>query len=77
MPRKQSEDTLYAKELGFTGKQAYRTIHSLGGASKMRSLSPEARAVLLAPLGMGNSQELHKGGLAARGMRRAKDIRSQ
>jgi len=77
MARPASEETIYARELGITGSSPYRTIRRLGGAEKLRALSPECRRILLAPMGHGDSLELHKGGLRARGMRRAKDIRLQ
>ena len=77
MPREKSDDRVYAASLGLTGKRANRIIQRLGGTEKLRALSPEARAVLLSPLGNGDSQELSRGGLRARGMMRAKDIRSQ
>jgi hypothetical protein len=75
--RKPSEDTIYARELGITGKKSRMVIRRLGGCEKLRALSPECRNILLAPMGHGNSLELHKGGLRARGMSRAKDIRLQ
>ena len=76
MARIASAETIYARELGITSKYGYRTIRRLGGCQKLRSLSPECRNILLAPLGNGNSLHLVDGGLRARGMRRAKDIRS-
>jgi len=75
--RKPSADTIYARELGITGRKPHMVIQRLGGCEKLRALSPECRAVLLAPLGNGNSLHLVDGGLRARGMRRAKDIRLQ
>lgn len=77
MGRTLSEDAVYALELGFTSKFAKRIVQRLGGAQKLRALSPEARNTLLSPLGYGNSIGIHKGGLRARGMKRAKDIRIQ
>ena len=77
MARIASAETIYARELGITSKYGYRIIRSLGGCEKLRALSSECRNVLLAPSGNGNSLELHKGGLRARGMLRAKDIRLQ
>ena len=75
--RPPSPDLVYARELGFTGKRCGLIVRRLGGCQKLRSLSPECRNILLAPLGNGNSLHLVDGGLRARGMRRAKDIRSQ
>ena len=77
MARHASEETIYARELGITGKKIHMVIRRLGGCDKLRSLSPECRNILLAPLGNGNSKDICKGGLRARGMRRAKDIRLQ
>jgi hypothetical protein len=77
MARIASAETIYARELGITGKKCHMVIRSLGGCEKLRALSPECRNILLAPMGHGHSLELHKGGLRARGMRRAKDIRLQ
>jgi len=77
MGRPRSEDAAYARELGITSRSSGRVVQRLGGAEKLRSLSPEARAVLLLPLGYGNSKAVHKGGLLARGMKRSKDIRIQ
>lgn len=49
--RKLSEDALYARELGIEStRYGKKTIRRLGGASKLRSLSPEARNLLLAHL---------------------------
>lgn len=49
MATKLSEDTIYGRELGITHiRNIARAIRRLGGASKLRSLSPEARNILLA-----------------------------
>ena len=77
MARPPSADLIYARELGITGRKSHMVIRRLGGCQKLRSLSPECRNILLAPLGNGNSLHLVDGGLRARGMRRAKDIRSR
>lgn len=55
----------YARELGITRKR----LHSLGGEAKLRALSDDARIVLLKPQNYGFSRTVHKGGLAARGMK--------
>lgn len=53
MPRKLSEDSIYASELGIDNRHnGKRLIKRLGGALKLRSLSPEARNILLARSGL-------------------------
>jgi hypothetical protein len=74
--RPTSEDTLYARSLGMTGSRAGEVIHRLGGAQKLRALSPEARNILLSPLGDGSRRKVSKGGMKALGMKsRVKGIR--
>jgi hypothetical protein len=61
--RPRSEDGLYAREMGVTK----RRVQLLGGAAKLRRLSPEVIGVLLAPHKRGDSRVVHQGGLKARG----------
>lgn len=61
--RPRSSEGVYARSIGLTPVRLRR----LGGEAKLRSLSPDALAVLLKPLGNGNSQQVHVGGLRARG----------
>ena len=73
MGKNESEDTVYGKSLGLTGTRISRVIRNLGGVKKLKSLSPEVRAVLLAPWNYGNSKQVKRGGLKALGMLKAKD----
>lgn len=54
----------YARELGIK----LRKLRSLGGEVKLRSLTPEALAILLAPQNYGSSRTVGDGGMKARGM---------
>lgn len=52
MGRVPSEDAVYAKELGIKDRlQGRRLVARLGGASKLRALSPEVRKLLLVGIG--------------------------
>ena len=64
------DDAAYARQHGLTKRQVRR----LGGAEKLRSLTPDALAVLLKPLGVPGktARQLHSGGLAARGLLRGR-----
>lgn len=66
--RHKTDDGVYAKELGIH----IRKVRALGGAAKLRPLSPDVLAILLAPANIrGNgrkSVQVHSGGMAARGM---------
>lgn len=56
MGRKPSEDAIYAKELGMENRlQGRRLITRLGGANKLRSLTPEVRKLLLVGIGQKRS----------------------
>jgi hypothetical protein len=73
MGRNLSEDAAYAKELGLVGLQGKRTVQRLGGAKKLKDLSPEIRTILVFPCRV----KVLSTSLLARGMKRAKDIRTQ
>lgn len=73
MARPLSEDTVYARSLGITGRRSGQVIGRLGGAERLRSLSPEARATLLSPLGYGNSRAVGRVSLEKLGLLRAKE----
>jgi hypothetical protein len=60
-----TNDGAYARELGIRSTR----VRELGGADKLRALSPEVLALLLGPANYG-SKGIHAGGLAARGMPR-------
>ena len=62
--RPSSEDRAYAAELGLPLKAGSRKIGNLGGARKLKALSPEARRLLLHP----KSIQPRRWGLEARGM---------
>jgi hypothetical protein len=59
-----TKDGAYARELGIRSTR----VRELGGADKLRALSPEVRALLLGPTNYG-SKGVRAGGLKARGMR--------
>lgn len=59
-----SPESLYARSLGIRVRQ----LRTLGGEAYLRSLSDEARAVLLAPNRYGYSRTVGDGGMKARGM---------
>lgn len=61
MARPALENTIYARELGFTGNKCGMIVKRLGGAQKLRALSPECRAILLAPLGKGSKRPFREG----------------
>ena len=62
-------NTLFAREHGITRQKVWR----LGGAARLRAMTPEVRAFILGDKGPGKSgKELRRGGLAARGMSRRK-----
>ena len=75
--RKLCDDSMYALELGFPIPAGKKIVKRLGGADRLRSLSPEIRALLMTPWKNEKGKELTKGGLSARGFKRAMDIRSQ
>ena len=62
--QRRDPEQAYAKELGIK----LRKLKALGGEHKLRSLSPEARSILLAPQNYGNSRTVVQGGLKARNM---------
>lgn len=62
--RRVTPEGLYARELNIT----VRTLRALGGEARLRSLSPDARAILLIPQLKIPNGELHRGGLTARGL---------
>ena len=64
MGRTLSEDAAYARELGVSK----HVVRGHGGATRLRALDPDTRNLLLKPAKTGLNSELHKGGLAARGM---------
>lgn len=49
MARNLTEDGRYAREIGLSLTHGQRKIKNLGGASKLLSLSPEVRNLLLRP----------------------------
>lgn len=77
MARIATPNTIYGKELGITSRQRGRIIKQLGGAERLRAMDEDCRALLLKMVNRGDSQVVAKGGLAARGMGRLKDIRIQ
>ena len=63
--RRRGIDHAYAASLGIS----VRHLRRIGGEDWLRSLSPEIRTLMLKPFRLGNSREVHKGGLKARGMK--------
>jgi len=59
-----SEESAYAKELGFQHRRAYKRIQRLGGAARLKLMDKSTRNLLLA----GTGPTPHKWGLEARGM---------
>lgn len=62
--QRRDPEQAYAKELGIK----LRKLKSLGGEHRLRSMSPEARSIILAPHRYGNSRTVGCGGLEARNM---------
>lgn len=78
--RPRTEDGLYARELGLMHRHGARAVRLMGGAKHLRSLDPDARAVLVAPFRYGKSSTVSDGGLKARGLlprRRGVDTQAQ
>lgn len=63
--RPMTEDGKVARVLGLPRAE---DVRRLGGAEKLKHMSPNALAILLGPHVRGNSQTARKGELAARGL---------
>jgi len=59
-----SEESAYAKELGFQHRRAYKRLRRLGGLQKLKAMDESTRELLLRPKG----NAAGKWGLEARGM---------
>lgn len=63
--RNAESQSAYARTLGIT----YEQLKRLGGMERLKRMSPDARILILKPLGNGKSKQINKGGLRKWGYR--------